>query len=40
MNKLEDIVKNSIAGMVDVALLDKLVPKIVKGLKDAGVCEE
>ena len=40
MSKLEDIVKNSIAGMIDVALLNKLVPRIVKGLKDAGMCED
>ena len=37
MKKLEDIVKNSITGMIDVALINKLVPRIVKGLKDAGV---
>ena len=40
MKKLEDIVKKSISGMIDVALMNKLVPRIVKGLKDAGVCEK
>ena len=40
MKKLEEIVKKNISGMIDVALMDKLVPRIVKGLKDAGVCED
>lgn len=40
MSKLEDIVRKSISGMIDTALMNKLVPRIVKGLKDAGVCKD